>query len=76
MAIITDLDFKIVELLGDLTIDKERVRNLHIREARTVTTFVEEWLVSRYERPDKKDDAVYQEITAFMTQHLPTKTEK
>ena len=76
MAITTDLDRKIVELLGDLTIDKERVRNLRIRDARTVTTFVEEWLVSRYERPDKTTEAVYQDITAFMSQHLPTKSEK
>ena len=76
MAINTDLDRKIVDLLGDLTIDKERVRNLRIRDARTVTTFVEEWLVSRYERPDKTDDAVYQDITTFMSQHLPTKNEK
>jgi ATP-dependent Lon protease len=76
MTISSDLDRKIVELLGDLTIDKERVRNLRIRDARTVTTFVEEWLVSRYERPDKTAEAVYQDITAFMSQHLPTRSEK
>jgi ATP-dependent Lon protease len=76
MAITSDLDRKIIALLGDLTIDKERVRNLRIRDARTVTTFVEEWLVSRYQRPDKTDEAVYQDITSFMSQHLPTKSEK
>ncbi|EGV17031.1 BREX system Lon protease-like protein BrxL [Thiocapsa marina] len=76
MAINTNLDRKIVELLGDLTIDKERVRNLRIRETRTITTFVEEWLVSRYQRPDKSDDAVFNDITSFMRQHLPTKSEK
>ena len=58
MAINNQLDRRIVEVLGDLTIDKERVRNLRIRDARTVTTFVEEWLVSRYQRPDKTDEAV------------------
>jgi ATP-dependent Lon protease len=76
MAINTQLDRRIVEVLGDLTIDKERVRNLRIRDARTVTTFVEEWLVSRYQRPDKTDEEVYQDITAFMSKHLPTKNEK
>ncbi len=76
MAINTVLDQKIVELLGDLTIDKEKVRNLRIRETRTITTFVEEWLVSRYQRPEKTDDAIFSDITSFMSQHLPTKSEK
>lgn len=76
MAIKTELDRKIVEVLGDLTIDKERVRNLRIRDTRTITTFVEEWLVSRYQHPDKADEQVFQDISAFMSKHLPTKSEK
>lgn len=76
MAINTNLDRKIIEVLGDLTIDKERVRNLRIRDTRTITTFVEEWLVSRYQRPDKDDSQVFQDISAFMSKHLPTKSEK
>ncbi len=76
MAINTLLDRKIVEILGDLTIDKEKVRSLRIRETRTITTFVEEWLVSRYQRPDKSDEAVFYDISSFMSQHLPTKSEK
>jgi ATP-dependent Lon protease len=76
MAINTELDHKIVDLLGDLTIDKEQVRRLKIRDARTITSFVEEWLVSRFDQPGKVEGQVYEDISSFMSKHLPTKSEK
>ena len=77
MTIETDLDRKIASTLGDLTIDKEQVRRLKIRDnARTVTTFVEEWLVSRYDQPGRDPAETFGDISAFMSKHLPTKNEK
>ena len=76
MAIQSELDRKIVALLGDLTIDKEQVRRLKIRDARTITTFVEEWLVSRYDQPGKDEEQIYQDISTFISKHLPAKSEK
>jgi len=76
MAIRSDLDRKILALLGDLSIDKEQVRRLKIRDARTITTFVEEWLVSRFDQPGLSEEEVYQKISAFMSKHLPTRNEK
>jgi ATP-dependent Lon protease len=70
------LDQKILEVFGELTIDKKAVRDLKIREARTITSFVEEWLVSRHQSQAEDSVAVYQAITAFMSKHLPKKTEK
>lgn len=70
------LDQKILEIFGELTIDKKSVRELKIREARTITSFVEEWLVSRYQEKSNDKTEIYQEITAFMSKHLPKKTEK
>ena len=70
------LDQKIVEVFGELTIDKKAVRDLKIREARTITSFVEEWLISRYQAKAADNAAVYQAVTDFMSKHLPKKTEK
>lgn len=70
------LDRKISEIFGELTIDKKAVRDLKIREARTIPSFVEEWLISRYKDPNKDMALVYREITDFMSKHLPTKSEK
>lgn len=70
------LDQKITDIFGELIIDKKAVRELRIRETRTIPSFVEEWLISRYQAPDKGMAAIYREITDFMSKHLPTKTEK
>ena len=70
------LDEKISSLFSELVIDKALVRTLKIREKRTIPTFVEEWLISRYQVPGKSNADVYSEITDFMSKHLPTKTEK
>lgn len=76
MSTVTELDRKIAGTLGDLTIDKEQVRWLKIRDTRTITTFVEEWLVSRYDQPGRQQSEIFADISAFMSKHLPTKHEK
>ncbi|NOQ35601.1 MAG: BREX system Lon protease-like protein BrxL [Methylococcaceae bacterium] len=70
------LDEKIAANFGELTIDKALVRELKIREKRTIPSFVEEWLISRFQSPEKDNAQVYQEITDFMSKHLPAKGEK
>jgi len=70
------LDEKIAIAFNELTIDKALVRQLKIREKRTIPSFVEEWLISRFQKADKSQQQVYQEITDFMSRHLPAKTEK
>lgn len=70
------LDQKISTLFGELAIDKALVRKLKIRERRTIPSFVEEWMISRFQVPGKADDEVYSDITRFMSRHLPAKTEK
>lgn len=70
------LDAKIRDTFNELTIDKALVRKLKIREKRTIPSFVEEWLISRFQQPGKSDADVYSEITGFMSKHLPAKTEK
>ncbi len=70
------LDEKIRQIFSELTIDKALVRQLKIRDKRTIPTFVEEWLISRYQAPGKSNAEVYNDITSFMSQHLPAKTEK
>lgn len=72
----TALDEKVLDIFGELTIDKKAVRELNIREARTITSFVEEWLISRYQGKFSERAEVYQAITDFMSKHLPKKTEK
>lgn len=71
-----NLDEKILSTLGELTIDKSVLSSLKIREARTIPSFVEEWLISRYQAPGKDIQQVYNEIIDFMSKHLPLKTEK
>ena len=70
------LDEKINALFSELVIDKALVRQLKIREKRTIPSFVEEWLISRFQTPHKTHTEIYQDITAFMSKHLPAKTEK
>lgn len=70
------LDAKIAAAFGELTIDKALVRHLKIREKRTIPSFVEEWLISRFKKPDQSDAEIYQAITDFMSRHLPAKNEK
>ncbi|MDF1583255.1 MAG: BREX system Lon protease-like protein BrxL [Methyloprofundus sp.] len=71
-----ELDYKICEHFSELTIDKALVRLLKIRDKRTIPTFVEEWLISRFQEPGKSNADVYSDITSFMSKHLPAKTEK
>jgi ATP-dependent Lon protease len=70
------LDCKIRDNFSELTIDKGLVRKLKVREQRTIPTFVEEWLISRFQQPGKSENEVYKDITNFMSNHLPAKTEK
>ncbi len=71
-----ELDKKISEAFSDLVIDKALVRSLKIRDKRTIPSFVEEWLISRFQKSDKSNADIYQDVTAFMSKHLPAKTEK
>lgn len=71
-----ELDNKIRENFSELTIDKALVRQLKIRDKRTIPSFVEEWLISRFQEPGKSNADVYNDITSFMSKHLPAKTEK
>ncbi len=71
-----ELDERINLLFSDLVIDKALVRRLKIRENRAIPSFVEEWLISRFQESETSDEAIYQAITGFMSKHLPTKTEK
>ena len=70
------LDEKIITLFGELAIDKALVRSLKIREKRAITSFVEEWLISRFQHPEKTNAEIYKDVTAFMSKHLPAKNEK
>jgi len=70
------LDEKIAASFGELTIDKALVRQLNIRDNRSIPSFVEEWLISRFQKSDKTQQQVYQDITDFMSKHLPSKNEK
>ncbi len=70
------LDCKIRETFHELTIDKSLVRDLNIRDKRTIPSFVEEWLISRFQGADKSNSDVYNDVTSFMSKHLPAKTEK
>jgi ATP-dependent Lon protease len=71
-----ELDEKIATCFGELVIDKALVRQLNIRGNRTIPSFVEEWLISRFQKPDKSQAEIYADVTAFMSKHLPAKTEK
>ena len=76
MIMMEELDAKIFEIFNELTINKSLVRTLKIREKRTIPSFVEEWLISRFQQPGRTETDVYNDITAFMSKHLPGKTEK
>ena len=71
-----ELDKKISEAFSDLIIDKALVRSLKIRDKRTIPSFVEEWLISRFQKSGKSNADIYQDVTAFMSKHLPAKNEK
>ncbi len=71
-----ELDRKISAVFSDLVIDKALVRSLKIRDKRTIPSFVEEWLISRFQKSGKSNADIYQDVTAFMSKHLPAKTEK
>jgi len=71
-----ELDKKIQRAFGTLTINKELVRNLKIRDKRTIPSFVEEWLVSKFQKPGASKSETYLSITDFMSKHLPDKSEK
>lgn len=60
----------------ELTIDKSLVRTLAIRDKQAIPSFVEEWLVSRYQDEGKTNEEIYIQITDFMSKHLPSKSEK
>ena len=70
------LDAKINIFFKDLVIDKALVRSLKVREKRTIPSFVEEWLISRFQKEGKTNADIYQDVTAFMSMHLPAKTDK
>jgi ATP-dependent Lon protease len=63
-------------LFSDLVIDKALVRSLKIRDKRSIPSFVEEWLISRFQKEGRTNADIYQDVTAFMSKHLPAKTEK
>lgn len=71
-----ELDEKINAAFSELVIDKALVRQLKIREKRSIPSFVEEWLISRFQKPGKTEAEIYADITGFMSKHLPSKTEK
>ena len=70
------LDTKIYAHFSNIVIDKGLVRSLKIREKRTIPSFVEEWLISRFQKEGKTNADIYQDVTAFMSKHLPAKTDK
>lgn len=70
------LDEKIITIFGDLSIDKALVRSLKVREKRAITSFVEEWLISRFQHSNKTNAEISYAVTEFMSKHLPAKTEK
>jgi len=71
-----NFDNKLVALFGDLVIDKALVRTLGIRNARTIPSFVEEWLVTRFSKPEDDAQTTKKLILDFIQKHLPAKTDK
>lgn len=67
---------KIRESFRELTIDKSLVRSLGIRDKQAIPSFVEEWLVSRYQDDNASNEDIERKITDFMSKHLPSKSEK
>lgn len=67
---------KIRDNFRELTIDKSLVRTLAIRDKQAIPSFVEEWLVSRYQEDESSNNEIELKITDFMSKHLPSKSEK
>ena len=72
----TPFDQKLLDIFGDLVIDKALVRRVDVRGSRTIPSFVEEWLVTRFSSPGDEGGAVKRNILAFIEKHLPSKTDK
>ncbi|WP_194715674.1 BREX system Lon protease-like protein BrxL [Noviherbaspirillum soli] len=72
----TDFDTKLKEVFGELVIDKQLVRSLGIRNERTIPSFVEEWLVTRFAKPDADNEQIRRGILEFIKKHLPAKADK
>lgn len=71
-----NFDSKLIALFGDLVIDKALVRKLGIRNARTIPSFVEEWLITRFSKPEDDTQTTKKLILDFVQKHLPAKTDK
>ena len=67
---------KIEKHFGLLTINKKLVFDLKLRENRTIPSFVEEWLVSKFSDPMESLSDTRKKITGFMSEHLPSKNDK
>jgi ATP-dependent Lon protease len=72
----TQFDAKLKEIFGDLVIDKQLVRTLGIRNERTIPSFVEEWLVTRFTTAEKDQEQIRRAILDFIKKHLPAKADK
>jgi ATP-dependent Lon protease len=72
----TTFDQKLIEVFGDLVIDKALVRQLDVRGSRTIPSFVEEWLVTRFGRKEGDADETKRQILGFVEKHLPAKIDK
>lgn len=71
-----DFDSKLKDVFGDLVIDKQLVRSLGIRSERTIPSFVEEWLVTRFAKPGIDKEETRRGILEFIKKHLPAKIDK
>ncbi len=72
----SSFDEKLLSTFGDLVIDKGLVRSLDIRSSRTIPSFVEEWLVTRFHKNGSPHSVTKQAILEFIQKHLPAKTDK
>lgn len=70
------IDEKLVEIFGDLVIDKALVRKLDVRGSRTIPSFVEEFLVMRFSQEDRDPESIRVKIIDFISKHLPSKHDK
>lgn len=69
-------DSKIIEIFGDLVINKSLVRQIDVRGSRTIPSFVEEYLVTKFSEPGENVATTKLKILEFIQKHLPAKTEK
>ncbi|MEZ8678437.1 BREX system Lon protease-like protein BrxL [Vibrio lentus] len=67
---------KIEQYFGGMAINKKLVADLKLRESRTIPSFVEEWLVSKFYDPAEDQGDTRKKITKFMSEHLPSKNDK